>query len=68
MGYYSKKNQAEFLDLFDNMSPVVDQEELSGHLTEVLQARTEALIQDHAITHSDKPLFLYYAMQNGANG
>lgn len=65
MGYYSKNNQAGFLDLFDQMNAVTDPSELSGHLTEVLQFRVETLISDHATAHSDKPLFLYYAMQNG---
>lgn len=62
IGYYSKMNQAAFLDLFDNMSPVVDSTELTGHLTEVLQTRVETLIQSHA--GSESPLFLFYAMQN----
>jgi hypothetical protein len=65
VGYYSKYNQASYQDFNDQMSPVYDPTALGGHLTEVLQAKVEAVIQSHATDFPDNPLFMFYAMQNG---
>jgi hypothetical protein len=65
IGYNSKKNQAGYIELTDHMLPVTAPDELSSHLTIVLQDKVEEVIQQHVRDYSNMPLFLYYAMENG---
>ena len=62
---YWTKSYGTYNDLHDGLDLVTDETELSPALHNglLMQTKAEAAIADHVANHSDKPMFLYYAMQ-----
>jgi len=59
---HTQKHKHRYLDVTENLKLMTDVD-TTMHNAYILETKAEAVITEHSRSYSDKPMFLYYAMQ-----